>query len=109
MTMGRCSAGCFPAVGAAVAALPALWQLCGALLHAGDDGRSLAGLPASGELADAVAAPIAGPVLPRSMMRWWSFTGDVGGVHAEVKQTKGRPGPGHEDFAVWKPRAVPEG
>ncbi|XP_063193134.1 uncharacterized protein LOC134516649 [Chroicocephalus ridibundus] len=39
----------------------------------------------------------------------WCFTADVGGVCAEVKQTKGRPGPGHEDFAVWKPRAVPEG
>ena len=43
------------------------------------------------------------------VMREWNFTGDFGIVCAEVKQTKGQPGPGKEDFAFGKLRAVHEG
>ncbi|XP_052667499.1 uncharacterized protein LOC128152862 [Harpia harpyja] len=53
VTAGRRGAGCrprcFPAAVAAVAALPALWHLRGALLRAGHEGCSLAGPLASGQ------------------------------------------------------------
>lgn len=38
-----------------------------------------------------------------------SFIADFGIVRAEVKQTKGQPGPGEKDFAFGRLRAVPEG
>ena len=39
-------------------------------------------------------------MIPGDMMRRWNFTGDFGVVHAEVKETKGQPGPGKKELSM---------
>lgn len=40
------------------------------------------------------------------VLRLWNFTGDLGSVHAQLKQTKGHPGPGDELVSWWPPRGA---